>query len=269
MRWSVRIALALVSLGLGCGVALGIESDTTLNAELPVQTGNVRMIGVASPGSLVTFVRGGAVIGTQLADANSFFDKSFSNQPPGLATYSVYATDTSNRQTDVENFDVTVPSVFTATVNDIVLPSTFRVASSPIKRPAVQSTFGSAANGSTVTTFYSGARYSDSFARQALAASDGSWNVTAGQTLHLGDYTVNSVVQTSDNHQSPQSTSQTFQVLLSADLNNDGVINLADFSALMFSYNVPPPGFTRPADINDDNFVNLADFSVMMFYYGR
>lgn len=269
MRWPARFVLALAALFLGFGVARAVESDTTLNAQLPVQDGNVRFVGVASPGALVTFVRNSAVIGTQVADANSAFDKSLPGQPPGLATYTVYATDTANRQTDPMNFDVTVPSYFTVTVNDIVLPATFRLAFSPIKRPAMQSSFGSAANASTVTTFYSGTRYSDSFARQATAAADGSWSATAGRTLHLGDYTVNSMVQTTSNQQSPLSSNQTFQVLLSADLNNDGQINLADFSSLMFSYNVPPAGFTRAADINDDNFVNLADFSVMMFYYGR
>ena len=48
------------------------------------------------------------------------------------------------------------------------------------------------------------------------------------------------------------------------DLNNDGYVNLTDFSILLFYWNTS----NANADLNDDGIVNLTDFSIMLFHWG-
>jgi hypothetical protein len=47
------------------------------------------------------------------------------------------------------------------------------------------------------------------------------------------------------------------------DLNCDGVVNLVDFSILVFNWNTA----SAVADINEDGTVSLPDFSIMLFYW--
>ena len=49
--------------------------------------------------------------------------------------------------------------------------------------------------------------------------------------------------------------------VISPDLNQDGSVNLVDFSILLFNWNTA----TLFADLNQDGSVNLPDFSIMLF----
>ena len=49
-----------------------------------------------------------------------------------------------------------------------------------------------------------------------------------------------------------------------ADLNNDGKVDAADFSILLFNWGVPP---NFQADLNNDGKVDAADFSIFLFYW--
>jgi hypothetical protein len=48
-----------------------------------------------------------------------------------------------------------------------------------------------------------------------------------------------------------------------ADLNQDGKVNLIDFSILLYYWGTNNPC----ADQNQDGIVNLVDFSIMMYYW--
>ena len=48
------------------------------------------------------------------------------------------------------------------------------------------------------------------------------------------------------------------------DLNCDSIINLTDFSILMYYWGTTDD----TADINEDDIVNISDFSIMMYYWG-
>ena len=50
---------------------------------------------------------------------------------------------------------------------------------------------------------------------------------------------------------------------ISADLNKDGRVNLADFSILLFHWNTDH----GIADLNQDGRVSLTDFSIMLFQW--
>jgi hypothetical protein len=242
-----------------------ITSDTTFELDIPGQFGNVRFVGEAFPDAMVTFTRNGTVVGTTTADGGSAFDKTLLSQDLGSADYGIFATDSANRNTATVTYNINVLPNTTVITSGILLPPTFAVIRNPIKRPQLQSNLGVGRHNSTVTIFYSGSKYGDNWSISTGSNAAGSWGpATLNQTLHLGTYTTRAVLQTPSSAISPSTQIITFQVLLSADLNNDNRVNLTDFSILMFFYN---QNTTKPADINDDGRVNLTDFSVMLFHW--
>jgi hypothetical protein len=263
----IAAAIALLACALIFPVAklFALTEESSFGAELPVQTGGIRFVGEASPGALVTFLRNGAVIGTQVAGADSSFDNTFTNQGLGTANYSIYALDTLGRVSDTVSNDATILPTYTTTLGGYLLPTTFEVTINPMKRPQTQIVRGRTRQNSTVTVFWSGTKYSDTFSSQATSDAEGDWSATPGSTLHLGSYATSAVVQAPSANQSPQTTPSNFVVNLSADLNNDSRINLTDFSILMFYY--LQTGINKPADINDDTKANLTDLSIMLFYW--
>lgn len=263
-----RPLVACLAVAAICALPIyALDSVVTQNvgAELPTQDGTIQFSGDASPGALVTFEKDGAVIGTQVAGADSSFDYTFTGQALGPATYSFYGLDTAGRLTDRITVPVNIIPGFTTTLSGYLLPPTLRVARNPVKRPQAQNIFGSTRQGATVTTFFSGSKYGDSFASQGGADNNGNWNNSPGRTLHLGSYGVSALSQAPGGQQSPRTSTANFQVVLSPDLNNDNRVNLTDFSILMFYYG--QSNLNRPADINDDGRANLTDLSIMLFYW--
>lgn len=262
---AAALLLVIITGWLAVRVLADITTQSDIGAELPVQNGGIRFVGEASPNALVTFLRDGSIIGTQTAGSDSSFDDSFTSEPLGQFTYSIRATDVHNRTSADVNNTVTILPAFTTVLSGYLLPTTFTVTKTPIKRPQTQIITGTTRQASTVTTFWSGTRYSDTFTTQAPSDANGDWTTSPGQTLHLGTYTTSSVVQEPSSNQSPQTPPVDFQVLLSADLNNDNRVNLTDFSILMFFY--LQNNINKPADINDDGKTNLTDLSIMLFYW--
>ena len=52
-----------------------------------------------------------------------------------------------------------------------------------------------------------------------------------------------------------------------ADLNVDGIVNIIDFSILLFNWGRSGGGLSPTPDINYDGIVDLTDFSIMIFYW--
>jgi hypothetical protein len=102
------------------------------------------------------------------------------------------------------------------------------------------------------------------------SGSNGLWSLSVATTdLANGDhYAKAAYTATSSGNliKSPLSQSLPFVIgqgsskFLTADLNRDGKVNLADFSMLLFYWGSRGP----TGDINEDGKVNLADFSIML-----
>ncbi len=54
-------------------------------------------------------------------------------------------------------------------------------------------------------------------------------------------------------------------VICLGDINNDGWVDLTDFSILLYYWKTSNP----TADLNNDGIVNLTDFSIMLFHWGK
>jgi len=80
-------------------------------------------------------------------------------------------------------------------------------------------------------------------------------------------YTYHVTAQDALGNLSPASTDSTVGTFLEADINQDGHINLLDFSLLASKYGQSGAGLGR-SDINNDGTVNLLDFSLLASTYG-
>ncbi len=244
-------------------INLAITNAVTVSLTIPFPNGDVRFTGDAFPNALVTILDGGAVAGTTVANATSFFDKTISGLSPTMHTFGVYAQALDGRKTLTLSFNITVLSGMTITVSGILLPPILTTPSQE-KRPKTLVQSGLARHNSTVTTFTAGPTNRDD---QVTTNASGEWQVNVPQVLHLGAHSISAMVDDGGGGQSVLTNPSTSEILLSADLNIDNLVSLTDFSMLMFNYGLASPPNVA-ADINDNGGqVDLVDFSVMMFYW--
>jgi|GEM_PF-1507213 len=245
------------------GAAVAITTGTTFSLTIPSPAGSVRFTGDAFPGALITILDGGAVIGNAVANSTSFFDKTVSGLSAGIHTFGIFGQALDGRKTITLSFNINVVGGTTTTVGGILLPPIITVPTSA-KRPATLPQTGLARHNSTVTTFTNS---HNAISRQTTTDANGQWSVSVTDVLHLGAHTASALVNDGSGNQSILSGVQNFEITLSADLNIDNLVNLVDFSILMFNYGLAnPPNLA--ADINDSGSqVDLVDFSVMMFYW--
>lgn len=93
-----------------------------------------------------------------------------------------------------------------------------------------------------------------------------SWTTDKSATVSTtGQYWFKVVVQWGTEKSGASQMFTASEVTCLGDLNNDGWVNLTDFSILLFYWNTSSP----IADLNNDGKVNLTDFSIMLFHWGK
>ena len=123
---------------------------------------------------------------------------------------------------------------------------------------------GMARNNKSVQVIISGS--GDSISSNWTVNGQGGWSMNVNPKLHLGHKTVYSITFDGVGGISEVSQTRLYEILLSADLDVNNLVNLTDFSILMYNYGTSSPPNVI-ADINDNGLVDLVDFSVMMFYW--
>lgn len=241
---------------------LYLAESNTASATPSASTGSVRLTGYASPNNTVTYLRNGVVMGTSTANGSSFFDRTFSGIAAGTYSFGVYGSDAVGRTTLTVTVDSTVISGSTITVGELLLPPTISVTKNTLKRPDKQLTEGYARNNATVQANFN----SETITKEIATDNNGKWTATVTEVFSLGSHSSNALVKDTGGNQSVLSSTQPFTVVLSADLNVDNLVNLTDFSILMFNYGRSNPP-NKAADINDNTIIDLQDFSIMMFHW--
>lgn len=255
--------------GKGSGNNGNPEASTDGEIDFEGDT-DVTVSGRAYPGATITVLRDGEVERVVEADSSADFDFTLADQTPGITTLGFWALDSANRRsvTYAATFQVVQNAV--TTLSGVLIPPTLAVVPEKVPPEETVSFEGSALPNARVFAYVD----DNEKGEEALAGSNGDWKI-AYDTTGLGleqFHTVKANYIDTENVdlESGHSLINNFYVGnrdvdtdLTADLNFDGLVNLTDFSILLFNWNTA----SATADIDGNGLVSLADFSIMLFYW--
>ena len=268
----------------GIGVSITIEGEAPPPPPPPGQPsgGGIRILpspatvvfkGYSYPESLVTFVKNGAIVGNTLSKSNGTFEKEIDTDP-GISTFGIWARDRLGLNSPTTNVNIALQEGTKTTIANIILSPTIAAHKSVITQGEKLTIYGSATPKSNVRLFNN---YSPGQILSPIKAKDnGHWEYIL-DTLELqpGEYSLKANTQLEyEGLISAFSSNLLFNVeekeCFGSDLNNDGRVNVADFSIMMFYWNKSLNEMeTKPvngcADTDGDGVINLTDFSVMMY----
>lgn len=235
-----------------------------------VSGGNVEISGMAYPNTKVTLLKDGAVISTTIADPGAVFHMNVSSLPAGYYNFGVYAEDTKDFKSPTYNFPVTVSNAITVYIDNVFLAPTIGVSNTEVKQGDPIGIFGTTIPNAEVTLHVHSAK---DFIQKIIAKSTGLWFKQFDTSLlEVGDHITFSRASL-DDHITDQSNTVGFKVGdvtvetpkdKRSDLNNDGRVNLSDFSILLYFWKKTSP-LNPKADINKDGVVDNIDFSIMLY----
>ena len=252
-----------------------LPNTIAMNMVVGLPYANLQISGYAAPYTYVLFNEGLSTLGTGYTSLTGYFSRYFSGIPGGTHYLSFYGIDQANRNTSTISVVLDTPIYQLTTLTDQLLSPTIAVDDVAIDPGEPIYATGSAAPDTTINLF------TDSPLRSyaTTADVDGNWTVTITDSSGYvpGDYRLYAMAQTGTGLQSLFSPAVLFTLtptsvgsgtacgdISEGDLNCDTLVNLADFSILMYYWGTISPA----ADINLDGAVNLTDFSVMMYYWG-
>ncbi len=229
--------------------------------------------GKAYPGADVRILKEGELL--EIVKANSFGDFTFktSQITPGLHTFAVWTTDKIGTKSILlsTTFDVTANAI--TQLSGILLPPTIRADKTSVPKGGKIDFSGQTVPNVKVYLYV----HSDKeIVKETTSTSSGDWSLPLetsnleGDTFHyakslfqsnISGATLKSGYSKTISFYVGQNTPK--NICPGADLNNDGKINLIDFSILLYYWGTDNPC----ADQNKDGKVNLADFSIMMYYW--
>lgn len=248
----------------GGGSGGGGGSDTELGDTV------ITVSGQAYPSLTINFLLDTETVGTVRSDREGEFDFA-TDAEPGTATLGVWATDKNGTRSITLNntFDVTQGAITNLT--GVLLPPTIGVTSQTVDPGDIVSVFGYAVPNNLVEVHVNDSELVET----TTANADGEWVIdfdTSKVAIAEHILRARSVVGTSPltTESSFSSSLQLFvgvdgQPTTPSDLNRDGLVNLIDFSILIFWWGSNGGDSDPPADINQNGTVGLEDFSILLF----
>ena len=255
--------------GGGSGGGTGSLVGPGEGEEHPPHTGTVIIEGRAYPNSRLFILKDGRIV-FEGSITGAEFSRTLSNIEYGGYTFSVYVDDPSGVRSTSKHSTITIRSNTTNRISNIFLPPTVSPKDASVEPGGTLDFYGYSFPGSEVQ--YEVLR-GGVITRSGYTTSqaNGSWRVSFDASgLDTGTYTFRARTKIPDSDRTSDWERVFFGIGvqpedsgLTADLNRDGRVNLADFSILLFHWGTSSP----LADINGDGRVGLPDFSIMLFQW--
>jgi len=237
----------------------------------------VVLTGWAYPTSEVTILKDGTEQGKVLANNIAEFGAFLEELNQGIYTFSLWGTDPEGRKSSTYSTTFWIDAGTQTTVSDIVLSPSVALANTEFKSGETIELFGYSVPGETVEAWLiakgeTGLSQENAVIKQTEVLSSGKWNIYFNTTgMSDGQYQVKAKTIIELYGESGFSLVLNFaiggaldeEICSGADLNGDGLVNLTDFSILLYYWGTDDDC----ADQNDDGIVDLTDFSIMMFFW--
>jgi len=229
--------------------------------------------GKAYPSADINILLDGEVIGVVKADTNADFLFSTTKITPGTATFGFWAQDRSGIKSISTTAIFEVVQSAITTVAGIFLPPTIDLSNVQISPGEFLTISGqSVPNVSVLTEINS----PETIILEAETSLGGDWAIqldtsslekeafhTAKAYFELEKANEGLVQSGFGRAVSFYIGEKKLEEVVSVDINNDGRINLVDFSIFLVNWGTSD----IRTDFNQDGVVNLADFSIMLFYW--
>jgi cysteine-rich repeat protein len=256
--------------GSGGGGSSGGGSGSSGGSREEIGGTQVAVSGRSYPSQTVHIILDGSEVGTVRADSLGRFEFA-TNAPPGTVSMGFWANDSSGTRsiTLSTTFDVTQGAI--TNVNGILVPPTLRINDVTVNPGDTIQISGQALPNAAVDVHFNNSQ----IVERVTANASGNWQL-AFNTSRLGAaaHTVRARYVLGTGRLTTQSSfSSTVQLFVGvdgvatrpSDLNRDGLVNLIDFSILIFWWGTNAGQSNPSADINGNGNVGLEDFSILLF----
>lgn len=222
--------------------------------------------GKAIPNATLNILLDGQVLDTVRTDSNADFIYSTNQVTPGTATFGFWATDSRAVKTITTSIVFEVVQSAVTTVANILLPPSISLSDEQLAPGELLTVSGESVPNAEVMAESRGNGVNE-FTAGVLPS--GAWSLQIDtNSLGEGFHTVKPLVEINNTERSGYGKALSFYIgdqplgnLSAPDVNDDGRINLVDFSIFLLSWNTSDAKF----DFNSDSAVNLADFSILLF----
>lgn len=245
----------------------------------PTNATGVTFTGRAYPKSSITLLKDAQVAATTVAGADATFSISLSGLSAGSYIFSVYGEDSTGLRSSLLSFPVSVTSGATTNVGGIFITPTIAVDKSEVKQGDNIAIFGQSSPTSEITISIGSAE--EHFEKRTTDKSGVYLLNFDTSVLELGQHHTKAKTAVNGEISSFSSVvafivgtknvlAQRAEKVLKGDLNNDGKVNLIDFSIASFWYKRSLSDSFKKIEVarlNGDGSVNLIDFSIMAFYW--
>lgn len=245
----------------------------------PSNTNNIDAVifrGIAYSSSTVSLLKNGIILAQIPTNQDGTFDIRVRNLDQGTYSFGLRAQDPSGLISKLLMFTVFVSPPVTTVVQGIFIPPTISSDKIEVKQGDSILFFGRSAPNAEVRLSVTS---NGELLRKTKADGTGAWIYTMdSQELDLGDYIARARSLTASDT-SPYSDLLAFRVgnqnrfrptdtalggfRKRCDLNDDGRVNLLDFSIMAFWYKRIT--FPPRVDLNDDARINLTDLSILAY----
>ncbi len=249
------------------------RGTVTITATIEAPQARLAIYGISGPETYINFTQAGTVIGTDVSSLSGSFGKVFAGLEPDTYQITLFGTDLNRLTTSPLTIYAYTPPFQETTVSNLILSPTISINKNSFLSGEDIELSGSAVPNGTLTIFTQAPLRTYT----ATASAAGVWQHTITDTSDYvtGDYSVYALVQSESGLTSIHSPALGFTIhavtsgtacgdISGGDLNCDGLIDLTDFSILMYYWGTN----NAAADVNSDGLVNLADFSTIMYWWG-
>lgn len=237
--------------------------------------GSVAFSGKAYPQGAVTLLKDAQIAETAVANSDADFNINLTGLSAGKYMFAVYGEDSDGHRSNLLGFSLNVVSGETVTVSDIFIPPTLFADKSEVKKGDEINISGQTAPGANVSIAVASEGSGKEELFRAVAAKDGRYSYALRtEELALGVY-IAKAKATLRNLVSSFGAPVEFEVgtktvlappvkrPLKGDFNEDGRVNVVDFSVLLYWFGNSSPPLT--VDLNRDSIVDVVDFSIMTY----
>ena len=236
----------------------------------PLNPTTVVVEGKAYPGASVNILDNGATLGVVQADSGANFYFSTTNVSPGVATFGIWAQDSTGMKSIALTTTFTITANAATTISGELVPPTITVDKRQVSKGGTVTVSGQSVPNATIEVHvHSGGNIVETTSTNG----QGVWSLPVDTSALQNDayHTVDADFVTTENGavvQSIVSQLVPFYVgsgkagkTITGDLNGDGKVNLADFSILLYYWGANYP----PAEFDGGSTVDLGDLSIMLY----